>query len=371
MSSPGLFWYGGWRTVFLKGCDIMALPRMTTFRAKDVLVALAAIASLGVVPASIQAQNPPAPGQANAPAQPAAPPAQVPSIRPNYVLGANDQVLLRAPQVEEINERPFRIDTDGFITLPLVGRVRASGLTVQALETDVTDRLRQFVREPQVLITVVQFHSEPVFVNGEFRVPGIYPLEGRTLVEMLASVGGTLPDASRRIKITRRAEYGPIPLPGAIEDPERKGSSVEVSIAALSENVNPAEDLVLKPYDIVSVERAGRIYVTGEVGRPGAIELNSRDSVSITQALAEAGGFSVNAVRTKARVLRQVTGTSRRAEIDIDLKRVFEGKDTDFPLLANDALFIPRANVRAAMAPIATSMIAGIPYIIVTAILAP
>jgi polysaccharide biosynthesis/export protein len=345
----------------------MALLQMTTFRAKNVLAILAALTCFTLGLAPILAQNPPAQAP-NGPAPQNANQTQLPSIRPNYVLGSNDQVLVRAPQVEEINERPFRIDADGFVTLPLVGRVKASGLTVQALEADVTDKLRQFVREPQVLITVVQFHSEPVFVMGSFRTPGIYPLEGRTLVEMLSSVGGTLPDASRRIKISRRSDYGPIPLPGATED-AKKNSSVEVSLAALSENVNPAEDLVLKPYDIVSVERAGRIYVTGEVNRPGAIELAARDSVSVTEALSEAGGFTASAIRGKARVLRPVAGTGRRAEIDVDLKRVFEGKDRDFPLLPNDALFVPRANLRNMLAPAGTAMLAGLPYIIVTAIL--
>jgi len=293
----------------------------------------------------------------------------LPAIRPNYVLGPNDQVLVRAPNVEELNERPFRIDADGFVTLPLIGRVQAGGQTVQGLETDVTEKLRQFVREPQIAITVVQFHSEPVFVLGDFKTPGIYPLEGRTLVEMLSSVGGTQPDASRRIKVSRRSEYGAIPLPGATVDSEKKTSSVEVSLAALSENLNPAEDLVLKPYDMVTVERAGRVYVAGEVSKPGAIELASRDSISITQAMAEAGGLSPFANRSKARVLRPVAGTSRRAEIDIDLKRVFEGKDSDFPLLPNDALFVPRADVRNVLGPAATAMVGGLPYIIVTLIL--
>src|SRR3984957_14259212 len=140
---------------------------------------------------------------------------QVQTIRPDYVLGPNDQFIIRAPQADEINERPFRIDSEGFINLPTVGKVRAAGLTVQALEADLVVRLKEFIREPQVMISMVQFRSEPVFFTGAFKSPGIYPLGGRrTLVEMLSSVGGLLPNASRRIRVTRKAEYGPIPLPG-------------------------------------------------------------------------------------------------------------------------------------------------------------
>lgn len=312
-------------------------------------------------------QNPGQPIQQQTPAIPGQP--VLPPIRPNYVLGSNDQILIKVPQAEEINERPFRIDTEGFINLPLVGRVKAAGLTVQALEADIAGRLRQYIREPQVSITMVQFRSEPVFVMGEFRAPGIYPLEGRTLVEMLTTTGGLLPTASRRIKLTRRAEYGPIPLPQALEDPERKLSTVEISMTSLSENLNPDEDIVLKPYDIVTVERAERVYVSGEVAKAGAIEFGARDTISVSQALTEAGGFTLYASRNKIRVLRPIPGATRRAEIVIDLKRVFEGKDNDFPLLPNDVLYVPRASARAVLAPVGTSMLAGLPYIIITAIL--
>jgi len=288
-------------------------------------------------------------------------------VRPDYVLGPNDQILIRAPQADEINERPFRIDGDGFINLPIVGRIRAGSQTVQSFETDLVTKLKEYIRDPQVFVTVVQFRSEPVFFVGDFNRPGIYTLQGRrTLIEMLSSVGGLQPNASRRIKITRRSEYGSIPLGSAQESPDRKISTVEISLDSLTQNVNPEEDIVLQPYDIVSAERAGKIYISGEVNKPASIELAERDSMPITQALTEVGGFTLNASRDKVRVLRPIAGTSRKAEIDIDLKRVFEGKDIDFPLLPNDVLYVPRATARVILTPVATSMLTTLPYLIVT-----
>src|ERR1700730_18095222 len=186
------------------------------------------------------------------------------TIRPNYTLGPNDQIMVRAPEAEEINEKPFRIDADGNVNMPLIGRVHAAGMTLQELENDLVRRLREYIREPQVIVTVVQFRSEPVFFVGAFRTPGIYPLQGRrTLVEMLTAVGGLQPNAARQVKVTRRAEYGAIPLPNAVEDPERKISSVEISMGSLRENVNPAEDILMQPYDVISVGRAELVYVNG------------------------------------------------------------------------------------------------------------
>ena len=293
-----------------------------------------------------QTLNPPSPANQAPPVAPA--PRELPpdAIRPNYVLGPNDQILIRT-QAEEINEKPFRIDADGNINLPLLGRVHAGGMTLQELENDLTQRLREYIREPQVIIQVTQFRSAPVFFVGAFKTPGIYPLQGtRTLVEMLTQIGGTQPNASQRITITRRAEYGPIPLPGAIEDPEKKISTVEISLASLRQNVNPAEDIILQPYDVITVERAEQIYVTGEVLKTGGVDLGERESISIAQVLTMAGGFNRDAMRGKVRILRPIEGTTRRAAIEVDVKRIFEGKDNDVPLLPNDILYVPRSYTR-------------------------
>lgn len=271
--------------------------------------------------------------------------ASVERLRPNYVLGPGDQILIRAFEAEEISERPFRIDGDGFLNLPMLGKVKAGGLSVEQLENTLIELLRKYIRQPQVTVTVVQFRSEPVFFVGAFKAPGIYPLQGRrTLVEMLSAIGGLQPNASRRIKVTRRKEFGPIPLPNAVESNDGKVTTVTISMGSLRENVNPAEDIVLQPFDVISVERAEMVYVNGEVGRIGAFELGERDSVSVVQLLTMAGGWSRDANPAKARVLRPVLNTSRRAEIPLNVKRIFEGKDSDFPLLPNDLLYIPKAS---------------------------
>jgi len=280
-------------------------------------------------------------------------------IRPTYVLGPGDQIVLRANEVEEISDKPFRIDADGFITLPLpqLGRIKAGGLTVQALEADLVERLKTLVKVPQVIITVAQFRNEPVFFVGAFKSPGIYGLQGRrTLVETLTSVGGLQPNASRRIKVTRRAEFGKIPLPNAIEDPTNKVSSVEISMGSLRENVNPAEDIVLQPYDVISVERAEQVYINGAVGRVGPVELGERDSISVAQAITLAGGLAKNADGKKARILRPILNSSRRAEIQIDLTKVLKGEATDFPLQANDVLFVPESSGKERVITIASAV---------------
>lgn len=268
----------------------------------------------------------------------------VDQVRSNYVLGANDQILIRAFQVQEIGERPYRIDMDGNLDLPLIGTVKAGCLSVDQLEADLVKRLGAYVRNPQVSVTVVQYRSEPVFFIGAFQRPGIYPLQGRrTLVEMLSSIGGLQPNASRRITITRNLEYGPIPLPTAVTNKAANTSTVEISMGSLRDQVNPAEDIVLQPYDQISVSRAEMIYIGGEVNKVGAIELGERDSLSVIQAISMSGGLARDADLEKAHVLRPILNSSKRAEIPVNLKLVLAGKSNDFPLMPNDLLYVPRS----------------------------
>lgn len=309
------------------------------------------------VPQGVGQNTPPIPAQA------------INSVRPDYVLGPNDQILIGVPEAEEIDQRPFRIDADGFINIGAlsIGRIRAATLTVRELEVALTAKLREYIRDPHVIITVVQFRSDPVIFAGAWKTPGIVALQGnRTLVEMLAVAGGMQPNASPRIRVTRQAENGPIPLPNAVEDPVRKVSTVDISLESLTTNINPAEDIVLKAYDVISAEIAQPIYVAGEVTKPSAIPLGEQQTISITQAMTLAGALTPAATRGKVRVLRPILGQSRRAVIEIDLKRIYEGKDNDFPLLPNDMLYVPRNATRALLVTMGTGLITSIPYLIIS-----
>lgn len=303
-----------------------------------------------------------------APAPEAAPVA--PSVRPDYILGPNDQILIRS-NAEEINERPYRVDQDGFIVLPLVQRVQASGLTVAALERDLVERLRQYLVTPQVSITVTGFRNEPVSFLGAFVRPGFYPLTGsRSLVEMLSVAGGLQPNASRRLRITRRAENGPLPLPGAITDPATGASSAEIDINNLMQELNPIEDIELMAFDRVTAEQTQPIYASGEVNRPAAIDPGARESISVMQAITQAGGFTQNAKRKKIFVLRPVSGTSRLARIDINIDKIINGEENDFPLYANDILWVDRQSLFVTSLPVATtSIFSAIPFAVVSAII--
>ena len=190
------------------------------------------------------------------------------------------------------------------------------------------------------------------------------------MTEMMAAVGGLMPNASRRIKVTRRKEFGEIPLSRAVSAPDGSSSSVEINIARLRDNLNPAEDILLQPFDVISVERSELVYVTGEVGKVAALELQEKDSMSVIQALSQAGGLTSRANSKRAFILRPVLNTSRRAEIPLNLKRILSAEDADVPLLPNDVLYVPKHGGISGQSmlyilPVAVSLVTAFSYLAV------
>lgn len=257
--------------------------------------------------------------------------------RPSYRLGPNDQIVIRAFEMEELSDKPFRVDSDGTVSLPLIGRVGISGLTVPNAEQQLATLMKKYVRQPQVTITVAQFRTEPVVLTGAFKAPGIYPLQGRrTLGDMVAAAGGLTPDASGQLRVTRRLEPGSTPLANAEDDPDGKISTIQMSTS----EVKAIGDIVLQSDDVITADRAGMVYVAGEVARSGSFQIGERDSISVMQAVTMAGGLTHDALPDQARILRPV-GDTRRTEIALDVQRIFAGLDEDRPLLPNDVLYVP------------------------------
>ena len=266
-----------------------------------------------------------------------------------YILGPDDQILIRALYAEEISEKPVMIGTNGYISLPMAGRLRASGLTVEQLETEIVSRLKPYMQDPQISVSVVEFRSQPVSVLGAVANSGVVQLRGhKTLFEVISEAGGLKNEAGNTIKITRRKEFGPIPLASAVADRSGQFSVAEVSVKSVMEARNPQENIEVKPKDVVSIPRAELIYVIGSVKRAGGFVLNEREHISVLQALSMAEGLDRVASGGNARILRSSDGASTRTEIPVDVNKILAGKTSDVPMLANDILFIPNSAAKSA-----------------------
>jgi polysaccharide export outer membrane protein len=265
-----------------------------------------------------------------------------------YVLGPDDEIVIHALDAPEVSEKPILIGTNGNITLPFIGRVKAAGLSVEQLEAELNAQLRQYVKDPQISITVAEFRSQPVSVFGAVTKPAVIQLRGRkTLYEVLSLAGGPRDEtAGSSITLTRRRENGEIPLPGATVDPTGQFSVVELNVAEILGGKNPAANIEIKPNDVISVSEASSnmIYVVGDVQRAGGFTLGGRRSVSVLMALSLAGGLGRTAKPDKARIIRNVPGEPKPREVAVNLKQILNGKAEDIGLRPQDVLVVPTSS---------------------------
>lgn len=281
---------------------------------------------------------------------PAPSPAQSPnpSSTPSYVLGANDQLSFVVTNLtDEFADKTFRIDLNGNINVPLAGRIHAEGLTIEEFEGQVQQRLERYVKDPEVVVTVTEFSSQPVSVLGAVNNAGIKQVQGhKTLFEVLSLAGGLRPDAGSTIKITRSLDEGPIPLPDSKTDATGQFSVGSVSVKAILNATDPAQNILVLPGDVISVSKADVIYAVGSVTKPGGFPLNQDENLSALQVLSLAGGLTRTAALDRAAIVRTVAGSSNPTEIPVNLKQIMAGKAPDVSLQPNDILFVPNSNAK-------------------------
>src|SRR4029077_15802155 len=263
-------------------------------------------------------------------------------VRSTYLLGPDDQLEISGPELTDSGNKPVRIGGDGNIQVPLVGRVHVSGLTVQQTEQELDKVLSAYIRQPQVVVSVAEVRSQPVSILGAVNAPGVHQVQGhKTLLEMLPLAGGIRPDAGYSIRITRKLEWGCIPLPKAELDASGRFSVAELNLKRIMEAKNPEENIQIFPHDVISVPKAEMVYVIGEVRRSGGFVLGEHQSISVLQALSLAEGLNGAADTRHARILRLKRDADQREELSVDVKDVLGGKKPDVALQADDILFIP------------------------------
>jgi polysaccharide biosynthesis/export protein len=229
----------------------------------------------------------------------------------------------------------LRVSSQGDVFVPLIGAVPAAGHSPESLSRDIEARLKgRFMVNPQVTVQVLEVNSRPVSVLGPVKQPGLIHLRGsRPLAEVLAIAGGLAPDAGDIVRITRAAPNG-------------DAGTIDVNLSDLLEStVSSGRMVYVHPGDVVAVERAGVVYVVGEVARPGAFPLRGGSHLSALQAIALGGGMTRTASRRRVLVVRTTT-SGERTTIPVDFARVASGGAPDLRLESNDVIFVPNSTGR-------------------------
>jgi polysaccharide export outer membrane protein len=272
---------------------------------------------------------PPAPEPAEPAAAVAPPAAEAPAVA-DYQVGPGDVLEVTVYGNEDLSRLPT-VQTNGAVTLPLLGEVQVAGLTVAEVQRKVTSLLeKDYLVRPQVVVKVREYQSQFVSVVGEVNSPGRKPLRGRTrLFDALIEAGGFKTTASGEVTVTRSD--------GTFDGGSRV-LRVRISGAATPQDTLNLE-LPLRSGDMVTVSPKQFVTVDGEVTRPGRYPIDS--DLTVTGAVSLAGGLTRFGSST-VKLRRTDPQTGDVTILEVNLKDVRNGKKPDPLLQPNDAISVSR-----------------------------
>jgi polysaccharide export outer membrane protein len=219
------------------------------------------------------------------------------------------------------------VNEQGFISLPLVGKIQASGFTTARLEREIAKRYKRFVKDPQISVSVADFKARRVFVVGQVNTNGPVPIihEGTTLFEVISRVGG-LSEGSG----VEGADAHHIIV-------QRGSEKMVVDFQGQATNLEAAEDFFVQDGDQIFVPKPlNRFRVLGGVSAAGEFEL--RPGMTLLDAIAMAGSFTEKSRRDQIRILHR--GGGRENTKHLDATRIFHGKVPDVPLEPGDVIYV-------------------------------
>lgn len=242
---------------------------------------------------------------------------------PAQKLGVDDLIAISVYDAPELT-RTVRVESDGTIHLPMLSEgVAAAGLLPRELESSLVKALKtgEIMVDPVVKINVVEYHSRPIAVMGAVRHPLTFQAEGGVhLLDALARAEGLSPEAGSEILVTRR---------GTVE---------RVPVKRLLDDADPAVNFPLEGGEEIRVPEAGKIFVMGNVRRPGSVLVHDPGDQTVLKLVAVSEGLLPYSGKI-AYVVRHQSAVAQ--EIPVELDKIVHRKAPDMPLEAGDILYIP------------------------------
>jgi len=230
----------------------------------------------------------------------------------NYVIGAQDVLTISVFDEPSLSGK-YAVELDGSLSFPLIGRVKAAGLSLRDFESDLRTRLASgYFRNPKITVAIEQYRSQRVFVVGAVKEPGTYALTGdMTLIEVLAKAGSTTDAAGDEVMLIRGHGLTSATLPEAGEADD----ITRVNIKELQGGPNAARNLALSDGDTIYVPRARVVYVFGQVKNPGSYPVQT--DTTVLQVLSLAGGVLPTGAMNRLQVIRIVAGVKKEFKVKL------------------------------------------------------
>jgi polysaccharide export outer membrane protein len=272
---------------------------------------------------------PPALGQTRPPAAVAFDPGNLPAQK----IGPSDLLAVSVYNTPELS-RTVRVTGEGLIQLPMLKeKLTVAGLLPAEVEKRIGAALAAegLLIDPVVTVTVVEYQSRPVAVAGAVKKPVTFQAMGPVrLLDALARAEGLAPEAGSEILVSKPGRDGEPPL------------VTRIPVKGLIDQADPALNIRIEGGEEIRVPDAGRIFVVGNVRKPGSYPVQDANGLSVMKALALSEGLMPFSSKT-AYLYRREAGPGKQ-ELAIELRKILDRKSPDVALEPNDILYVPDNN---------------------------
>jgi polysaccharide export outer membrane protein len=247
----------------------------------------------------------------------------------DYVMGPDDLLEIQVFQAEDLHET-VRVSSEGFIEMPLIGKVPAKGMTPAALEKDIAGRLQEYIKNPFVSVSIKEYRAQRISVMGAVAIPQVYVITGQKyLLDMLSTAGGLSAQAGKFCYIMRTSDG--------------RAETIVIDLDELLDNGNLALNIPVLSGDIINVQKAGMVFIDGSVTKAGAYQLQK--DTTLVKAIAMAEGLRKEASKSNIRIYRD-DGKGGREVITADYDAINDGKQKDVQIVQNDIIIVPKSGLK-------------------------
>ena len=274
-----------------------------------------------------------------------------------YRIGPADVLDVRILNRPQLSREAVRVEGNGMIRMPLIDtEIQAACLTEGELAKEIATRYAKYYRNLQVDVFIKEYHSRQVAVIGAVNDQSRFELQRRVrLLELLTYAKGPSTKAGQTINIVHSTAASPCKQPDDANDASSLLTSYKLSDVLRGD---PAANPYLEAGDIITVPEADQVYVVGNVFMPLTISL--REPVTLTRAIAMAGGLKQDTKKDKIRVLRQEPGATTRKEITVDLAAIEKKRSEDLALLPNDIVDVPTSAGKSFLRSLVQGVVPGV-----------
>jgi len=255
----------------------------------------------------------------------------------DYTVGGYDVLSITVYEEEDLSREAVRISGDGYISFPLIGRLKVDGLTTSEMEELISLRLaqEQYLLDAHVSVMVTEYNSKRFLVLGAAKNPGSYPLRARERVlDAISKAGG--------IDLEQAGKKGMVIRTGNANTKHERKIVINLDLQGLLKGSDQISNIFLADKDTLFIPKAEHFYLIGQVKSPGSYPIAEKD-ISLVEAISTAGGFTPIAARNRTRIIRVEDGVEKIIEVRVDAITNAGKRIQDVIIQPDDVIVVPES----------------------------